>query len=67
MHQVDGFQQKLLQKAYFTFKLIGRPMVRKEPLVSHIVRRELKGAVSQILSKFIKILTVGTANKLSKT
>ena len=52
MDQGDGFQQKLLEKAYFTFKLIGRPMVRKEPLVSHIVRREPKGAVSQILSKF---------------
>ena len=52
MHQGDGFQQKLLEKAHFTFKLIGRPMVRKEPLVSHIVHREPKGAVSQILSKF---------------
>ena len=52
MRQGDGFQQKLLEKAHFTFKLIGRPMVRKEPLVSHIVHREPKGAVSQILSKF---------------
>ena len=46
------FQQNLLGKAFFIFKLIGRVMVRKAPLVSHVVRREPKGAVSQILSKF---------------
>ena len=37
MHQGSGFLAKTLGKAYFVFKLIGRAMVAKAPLVSQFV------------------------------